>query len=81
MENNFEMKTKTAQIKDFFKSWQFWKPFLAFTIGGFAGFLYYYFVGCKSGSCAITGNPYASIIWGGLLGLFVVSSPCARGRC
>jgi hypothetical protein len=68
-------------MKDILKSRHFWKPFLAIAIGGIAGFMYYYFVGCASGSCAITSNPYASIIWGGLLGLFVVKSPCSSGKC
>lgn len=68
-------------MRDFFRSWRFWKPFLGVLIGGLAGFLYYYFVGCNSGSCAITSNPYMSIIWGGLLGLFVVKSPCSSGKC
>jgi hypothetical protein len=68
-------------MKDILKSRYFWKPFSAVAIGGIAGFMYYYFVGCASGSCAITSNPYASIIWGGLLGLFVVKSPCRSGKC
>jgi hypothetical protein len=68
-------------IKEFFKSGKFWKPFLGIAIGALAGFLYYYFIGCNSGSCAITSNPYMSIIWGALLGVFLVNSPCARGRC
>ena len=81
MENNCEIKPRPGNIKEFFKSWYFWKPFLGIAIGGIAGFSYYYFVGCSSGSCAITGNPYMSIIWGGLLGLFLVKSPCSSGKC
>lgn len=81
MENNCEVKPRPATVKAFFKSGYFWKPFLGIAIGGLAGFLYYYFVGCSSGSCAITSNPYMSIVYGGLLGLFVVKSPCSRGRC
>jgi hypothetical protein len=81
MENNDEVKERTETIKEFFKSRKFWKPFLGVAIGGLAGFLYYYFVGCNSGSCAITSNPYMSILWGGIMGLFLVNSPCARGRC
>jgi hypothetical protein len=69
------------KIKEFFRSWRFWRPFIAVAIGSLAGFLYYYFVGCNSGSCAITSNPYMSMLWGGLMGLFVVNSPCSRGRC
>lgn len=54
---------------------------MGIAIGGIIGFLYYYFIGCSSGSCAITSNPYVSIIWGGLMGLFIVKNPCARGKC
>jgi hypothetical protein len=81
MDNNCELKSKPRTFKELLKSWNFWKPFSAVAIGGIAGFLYYYFVGCASGSCAITSNPYASIIWGGMMGLFVVKSPCSRGKC
>jgi hypothetical protein len=75
------MSNSLTRLKEFFRSWRFWKPFLAVATGVLAGFLYYYFIGCNSGSCPITGNPYMSMIWGGLLGFFLVSSPCARGRC
>jgi len=38
------------------------------TIGAGGGFLYYQFVGCQSGTCPITSNPFISIAYGGLLG-------------
>ena len=81
MENNCTVKPKPETINEFFKSWYFWKPLLAIMIGGFAGFLYYYFVGCSSGHCAITSNPYMSVLWGGMMGFFVVNSPCSKGKC
>lgn len=81
MEKSCEIKPRPKTVKEFFTSWYFWKPFLAVFIGGLAGFLYYYFVGCTSGKCAITSNPYMSILWGSLLGLFLVNSPCSRGKC
>jgi hypothetical protein len=82
MENNSCNTTpKPKTVKEFFTSRYFLKPFLAIVIGGIAGFLYYYFVGCASGTCAITSNPYKSIMMGGLLGLFMVNSPCSRGKC
>lgn len=37
-------------------------------LGAIGGYLYYHFVGCNSGSCAITSNPYMSILWGGVMG-------------
>jgi hypothetical protein len=80
-ENEKEMSNILNKGKEFFKSWRFWKPFIALVIGGLAGFLYYYFIGCDSGSCGITSDPYMSMVWGGLLGLFLVNSPCSSGRC
>jgi hypothetical protein len=40
-------------------------------VGGVAGFLYYYYVGCTSGTCPITSNPYISIIYGAVLGYLI----------
>ena len=37
--------------------------------GAFAGFGYYYFIGCNAGNtCPITSNPFSSIGYGALLG-------------
>lgn len=40
--------------------------------GGVLGFLYYKFIGCASGACPITRNPYISTIYGALMGLLLV---------
>jgi len=37
---------------------------LSAVAGGILGWLYYHFVGCQSGSCPITSNPYTSMIFG-----------------
>ena len=37
-------------------------------LGGVGGYLFYRHVGCKSGACMITGNPYFSSLYGALLG-------------
>lgn len=42
--------------------WQ--KRGIAALIGGTAGYAYYYYVGCVSGTCAITSNPYISTLYG-----------------
>jgi hypothetical protein len=76
MRKSCELKEKPKSVRAFFTSRYFWKPFLSVFLGGVAGYLFYHFVGCKGGSCAITGNPLGSIIFGSLLGLFVVNSPC-----
>lgn len=40
--------------------------------GAVIGFLYYYYVGCASGTCAITSKPLNSSIYGAIMGgLFV----------
>ncbi|MBU2018906.1 MAG: hypothetical protein KJ941_04600 [Bacteroidetes bacterium] len=36
--------------------------------GAIAGYLYYHFVGCLSGTCAITSKPLNSILYGAMLG-------------
>jgi hypothetical protein len=41
---------------------------LGILMGSIAGYLYYYFVGCASGSCAITSSPLNSTLYGGVMG-------------
>jgi len=36
--------------------------------GGGLGFAYYRFIGCASGTCPITSNPYISTIYGAVMG-------------
>lgn len=36
-------------------------------IGAIAGYLYYHFVGCSSGTCAITSKPLNSTLYGSLM--------------
>jgi len=45
------------------------KRALPIVLGAGLGYAYYYFIGCNSGSCAITSDPYISSIYGGFLGL------------
>jgi len=42
-------------------------------VGAIGGYAYYYFIGCASGTCAITSKPINSTIYGALMGslLFV----------
>ncbi|HRW21604.1 MAG TPA: DUF6132 family protein [Bacteroidales bacterium] len=49
-------------------------PIIVFTItGAIAGFLYWKFVGCTTGSCPIKSKWYLSTLYGGALG-FLISS-------
>jgi len=42
-------------------------------IGAAAGFLFYKFVGCSSGTCPITSSPVGSTLYGMLIGLVLSS--------
>ena len=37
-------------------------------LGGIAGYLYYHYVGCITGTCAITSRPMNSSAYGALMG-------------
>lgn len=37
-------------------------------IGAIGGYLYYYYVGCASGTCPITSKPLNSTLYGALMG-------------
>jgi hypothetical protein len=43
------------------------KRSLPIVIGGFIGYVYYYFIGCNNG-CLIQSNPLISTIYGAVLG-------------
>lgn len=40
-------------------------------LGAIAGYAYYYFIGCSSGTCAITSNPVNSTLYGSLFGVLL----------
>lgn len=42
-------------------------------LGALGGYLYYYFIGCVSGTCAITSNPLNSTIYGAVMGGLIFS--------
>jgi phage shock protein E len=41
-------------------------------VGGFAGYLYYYFIGCASGTCLITSKPINSTLYFAMMGALVL---------
>lgn len=41
---------------------------IGLVFGAIAGYLYYYYVGCASGSCAITSKPLNSTLYGAMMG-------------
>ncbi|GIM50550.1 DUF6132 family protein [Capnocytophaga stomatis] len=42
-------------------------------LGAIAGYLYYYYIGCASGTCAITSNPLNSTLYGAVMGGLLLS--------
>lgn len=46
-------------------------PVIGAVVGAIGGYIYYIEVGCNSGSCAITSNPYMSMLWGAAMGYLV----------
>jgi hypothetical protein len=53
-------------MKDFIKKHLL--KIIGSSVGGMSGFAYFHFVGCASGTCPITSNPYISILYGALMG-------------
>ncbi len=61
---------------EFLKKLTVWqKRGIASFIGGTAGYAYYYYVGCVSGTCAITSNPYISTVYGMAIAALLIDSP------
>jgi len=55
------------------KKFQFvYKKILPVIAGAALGFAYYYFIGCYSGTCPISSNPYISTAYGALIGLIFI---------
>lgn len=65
--------------------WNKWKRAILFTAGGaLVGLVYYLAVGCPTGGCAITSNPFSAMVYTGLIGLLLSGSLgccCGGGSC
>jgi len=46
---------------------------LGIALGALAGYLYYHFIGCASGSCIITSRPLNSSLYGAVVGWLLSS--------
>jgi len=53
------------------KNRRFWKIIIFTVVGMILGYLYYFYVGCQSGTCPITSNPYGSVAVGGIMGFLL----------
>ena len=43
-------------------------------VGGVLGFGWYKLVGCSTGACPLTSNPFISTLYGGIVGALLASS-------
>ena len=46
---------------------------IGIAIGALAGYAYYFYVGCASGTCAITSKPLNSTLYGALMGGLILN--------
>jgi hypothetical protein len=60
-------KTVKERIKASFQT----RHIIGLIAGGIGGFLYYYFVGCQTGTCGLKSNPFYNIVLGLLLGYLI----------
>jgi F0F1-type ATP synthase assembly protein I len=44
------------------------RTILGILVGAIIGYLYYYYVGCASGTCNITSKPLNSTLYGAMMG-------------
>ncbi|MFM2258149.1 MAG: hypothetical protein RLZZ424_82 [Bacteroidota bacterium] len=56
-------------VLSFIKKYQ--GSLIGIIIGAIAGWLYWNFIGCSSGTCAITSKPLNSTLYGALMGYLV----------
>jgi F0F1-type ATP synthase assembly protein I len=47
------------------------KLIVGIVVGAGIGFAYYKFVGCSSGVCPLTSNPFISTLYGAVMGAFI----------
>ena len=54
--------------------------FIGAALGALGGFLYWKYVGCLTGTCAITSNPFRSTIYFAAFGALIIGSFKKEGK-
>ena len=65
------MKQFILRLKEIFTGSIWRKRILFSVIGALGGYAYYYFVGCRTGACPISSNPWISTVYGAGMGLIL----------
>ena len=47
---------------------------IGIVLGGILGYAYYHFIGCNTGTCAITSKPINSPVYGMVMGYLILST-------
>ncbi len=47
---------------------------IGIVVGAIGGYAYYYYVGCASGTCAITSKPLNSTLYGAMMGALLFNT-------
>jgi len=58
----------------------FFKIGIGVFVGGILGFAYYHFVGCQSGTCPLTSNPFITTGYGAVIGLLITSGGSSKSK-
>lgn len=53
---------------------------IGIALGAIAGFLYWHFIGCNSGTCPITSRWYNSTAYGAIIGVLFASSAKKKSK-
>ncbi len=69
----------TEKLKMLWKTNKIFKLAAGIFAGAVLGYGYYFFIGCRTGTCAITGSPVNSTIYGAVMGL-VLSFPAKKSE-
>ncbi len=57
-----------------------WHKAAGIGIGAIGGYLYYHYVGCVSGSCPLTSNPWSMTIYGAVMGMLLFDMIGAKAK-
>ena len=74
MSNPFFSKSILVKTNERFKRRKFMFSLIGVAVGGLLGFSYYRLVGCSTGACLITSNPWISTLYGAAMGFLISHS-------